>query len=165
MRIKQVRSCLRTDNRLEFCNNLFDKVCRNSGIKRHKTCPYTPHQNGMSERMNQTIMDKVRSMLVETSLDAEFWAEAASTAVYIINRSPTSATWSEVPEAIWTGANPRYDHLKRFGCVAYIHTIADKICPRATKGIFLGYAQRTKGFRVWLLDEEKVVISKDVIFH
>lgn len=49
--------------------------------------------------------------------------------------------------------------------MAYIHTIAYKICPRATKGIFLGYAKGTKGFRVWLLDEEKVVISKDVIFH
>lgn len=77
----QKLKCLRTDNMLEFCNNLFDKVCRDSGINRHKTCPYTPIQNGVSERMNQTIMDKVRSMLVETGLDAEFWAEAASTAV------------------------------------------------------------------------------------
>ena len=157
--------CLRTDNGLEFCNHSFDKVCKESGIKRHKTCPYTPQQNGVSERMNQTIMDKVRSMLVEIGLDAKFWAEAASTAVYVINRSPASAIGFEVPEAIWTGSDPRYDHLKRFGCVAYVHTVADKISPRATKGIFLGYAEGTKGFRVWLLNEEKVITSKDVIFH
>ena len=161
----QKLKCLRTDNGLEFCNHLFDKVCRDSGIKRHKTCPYTPQQNGVSERMNRTIMDKVRSMLVETGLDAEFWAEAASTAVYIINRSPMSATGFKVSEATWTGTDPSYSHLKRFGCVAYVHTVADKISPRATKGIFLGYAQGTKGFRVWLLDDEKVVISKDVVFH
>lgn len=64
--------CLRTDNGLEFCNNLFDKACRDSRVKRHKTCQYTPQQNGVSERMNQTIIDKVRSMLHETGLGAEF---------------------------------------------------------------------------------------------
>ncbi|CAA7059578.1 unnamed protein product [Microthlaspi erraticum] len=52
--------CLRTDNGLEFCNTLFDDLCRKSGIKRHRTCTYTPQQNGVSERMNRTIMDKVR---------------------------------------------------------------------------------------------------------
>lgn len=128
--------CLRTDNGLEFCNNLFDKACRDSGVKRHKTCQYTPQQNGVSERMNRTIIDKVRSMLHETGFGAEFWAEAASTAVYIINRSPGSAIDFEVPEAAWTGAEPRYDHLRRFGCISYVHTLADKISPRATKGSF-----------------------------
>lgn len=64
--------CLRTDNGLEFCNNLFDKACRDSRVKRHKTCQYTPQQNGVSERMNRTIIDKVRSMLHETGLGAEF---------------------------------------------------------------------------------------------
>ncbi|CAA7014732.1 unnamed protein product [Microthlaspi erraticum] len=67
--------CLRTDNGLEFCNTLFDDLCRKSGIKRHRTCTYTPQQNGVSERMNRTIVDKVRSMLVETGLGQEFWAE------------------------------------------------------------------------------------------
>ena len=64
--------CLRTDNGLEFYNSRFDKVCRDTGVKRHKTCPYTPQQNGVSERMNRTIMDKIRSMLHETGLGAEF---------------------------------------------------------------------------------------------
>lgn len=157
--------CLRTDNGLEFCNNAFDKICKDTGVKRHKTCPYTPQQNGVSERMNRTIMDKVRSMLHETGLGAEFWAEAASTAVYVINRSPGSAINFDIPEELWSGSEPRYEHLRRFGCVSYVHTVADKISPRATKGVLLGYALGTKGYRVWLLDEEKVVISKDVVFN
>lgn len=106
--------CLRTNNGLEFCNNQFDKVCKDSGIKRHKTCPYTPQQNGVSEQMNRTIMDKVRSMLVETGLGAEFWAEAASTAVYVINRSHVSSIGFEVPEALWQDqiqATNIYRHL------------------------------------------------------
>lgn len=50
--------------------------------------------------MNRTIMDKVQSMLHETGLGEKFWAEAASTAVYIINRSPGSVIDFEVPEAL-----------------------------------------------------------------
>lgn len=111
-----------------------------------------------------TIMDKVRSMLHETGLGVEFWAEAASTAIYIINRLPGFAIDFEVPEALWKGSEPRYDHLRRFGCIAYVHTIADKISPRATKGVLLEYALGTKGYRVWLLEDEKVVVSKDVVF-
>ena len=52
--------CLHTDIGLKYCNNQFDEVCR---FKRHRTCTYTPQQNRVSERMNHTIMDKVRSML------------------------------------------------------------------------------------------------------
>lgn len=102
---QQKLKCLRTDNGLEFCNSLFEKVCKDTGVKHHKTCPYTPQQNGVFEPMNQTIMDKVRSMLHETSLGEEFWAEAAPTAVYIINRSPGSDINFEVPEALWSRQN------------------------------------------------------------
>lgn len=142
-----------------------DALCKESGIKRHKTCPYTPQQNGISERINHTIMDKVRAMLQETGLSGNFWAETASTAVYIINRSPNSSVGFDVLEERWTGSTPEYNHLRRFGCVAYIHHVQDKISPRAVKGILEGYAQGAKGYRVWLLEEKKIVVSKDVVFN
>lgn len=53
--------------------------------------------------MNRTIMDKVRAMLHETGLSGSFWAEAASTTVYLINRSPNASINFDVPEARWTG--------------------------------------------------------------
>ena len=73
--------CLRTDNGLEFCNKAFDDLWKSSGIKRHKTCAYTPQQNEVAERMNRTIMNKVRSMLAETGFRKQFWAETTLTAV------------------------------------------------------------------------------------
>ena len=82
---------LRTDNGLEFYNKEFDKFCETEGIQRHRTCVYTPQQNGVAERMNRTILNKVRSMLSESGLSKAFWAECASTAIYLINRSPSSA--------------------------------------------------------------------------
>ncbi|CAA7023985.1 unnamed protein product [Microthlaspi erraticum] len=152
--------CLRTDNGLEFCNTLFDDLCRKSGIKRHRTCTYTPQQNGVSERMNRTIMDKVRSMLVETGLGQEFWAEATSTAVYLINRTPNSTIEFQLPEERWSGQKPDLTHLRRFGCTAYVHTIQEKISPRAVKGTFLGYPFGVKGYRTTSSDQSTATQKK-----
>lgn len=66
---------LRTDNGLDFCNRLFDDYCKQAGIVRHRTCTYTPPQNGVAERLNKTIMNKVRCMLNESGLGPKFWAE------------------------------------------------------------------------------------------
>lgn len=55
--------CLRTDDGLEFCNIAFDNYCKLQGIERHMTCSYTPQQNGVAERMNKTLMEKVRCLL------------------------------------------------------------------------------------------------------
>ena len=52
---------LRTNNGLEFCSNEFNDFCKKEGISRHFTIPSTPQQNGAAERMNRTILEKVRS--------------------------------------------------------------------------------------------------------
>lgn len=52
--------CLRTDNGFEFCNSSFVSFCKEHGIER--TCTYTPQQNGVAERMNRIVMEKVRCL-------------------------------------------------------------------------------------------------------
>jgi len=156
---------LRTDNGLEFCNLKFDEFCKQNGIERHRTCTYTPQQNGVAKRMNRTLMEKVRCLLNESGLEEVFWAEAAATAAYLVNRSPASAVDHNVPEELWLDKKPGYKHLRRFGCIAYVHLDQGKLKPRALKGVFLGYPQGTKGYKVWLLDEEKCVISRNIVFN
>lgn len=157
--------CLRTDNGLEFCNLQFDNYCKESGIKRHRTCTYTPQQNGVSERMNITIMDKVRCMLAESGLDQSFWAEAASTTVYLINRSPNSSIEFKLLEEVWSGSKPDLHHLRRFGSSAYVHITEEKIGPRAIKGVFMDYPFGIKGYRVWIEEEGRCRTSRNVVFN
>lgn len=54
--------------------------------------------------------------------------------------------------------------MKRFGSVAYVHKDQGKLKPRSVKGVFLSYPIGVKGYRVWLIEEKKCVISKNVIF-
>ena len=59
---------LSTDNGGEFCSKEFEEFCKKCGIARQKTTPYTPQQNGVVERMNKTLMERVRSMLSSVGL-------------------------------------------------------------------------------------------------
>ena len=156
---------LTTNNGLEFCNYKFDKLCKESCVKRNHTCTYTPQQNDVSERMNRTIMDKVRSMLAETGLGPEFWADASSTAVYLINRTPGSSIEFELPEERWLGGKVNLSHLRKFGCSAYVHRVQEKTSPRAVKDVFVGYPFGVKGYRVWIEDDGKCTTSRNVVFH
>lgn len=110
-------------------------------------------------------MDKVRSMLAETGLGSEFWGEATSTAVYLINRTLGSSIDFELPEERWSGGKVDLSHLRRFGCSAYVHKVQEKTSPRAIKGVFVGYPFRVKGYRVWIQEEGKCTTSRNVVFH
>ena len=79
---------LRTYNGLEFCSNEFNDFCKKEGISRHLTIPRTPQQNGVAEKMNRTILERVHCMLSHFGLRKSFWAEAASMTCYLINHSP-----------------------------------------------------------------------------
>ena len=138
--------------------------CTKHGIIRHRTCLYTPQQNGIAERFNRTILDKVRCMLIQSGLPGKFWAEAASTACYLINRSPTSAIGNKIPNELWNMHSVSYSHLKVFGCIAFAHTKQSKLEPRALKCIFIGYPEGIKGHKLWCPDKKKVIVSRDVVF-
>jgi hypothetical protein len=68
---------------MEFCSNEFNDYCSNEGIVRQHIIPL------FIERMNRTIISRARCMLSHAGMSRRFWAEAASTACYLINMSPS----------------------------------------------------------------------------
>jgi transposase InsO family protein len=112
--------CVRSDNSGEYLGP-FDEYCRSQGIKHQKTVKKTPQQNGVAERMNRTLVERMRCMLSHAKLPRSFWGEAMMTAVDLINLSPSVPLNGEVPEKIWSGKNVSYDHLRVFGCRAFVH--------------------------------------------
>jgi hypothetical protein len=47
--------------------------------------PYSPPQNVIIKRRNQTVMGAARSMLKAKDLPGTFWGEAITTVVYVLN--------------------------------------------------------------------------------
>ena len=105
---------LRTDNGGEYTSKEFSNYLKNEGIRHEFTIPKNPEQNGVAERLNRTLVECVRSMLIDAHLPHKFWAEALSTAVFLRNRSETSAVPRMTPFQAWNGKKPSVSNLKVF---------------------------------------------------
>ena len=89
--------------------------------------------------MNNTLVEKVRCILLSSNLSKHFWVEAVVAAAYLINRSPSLALEFKTPQEVWSGKPPDLSNLKIFGCPAYAHISQGKLEPKAVKGYFIGY--------------------------
>ena len=107
-------------------------------------------------------------MLHDQSLPFFLWAEACSTAVYLQNRSPHRVLGSKTPEEVFTGKKPDVSRFRIFGCVTYSHVSEEKrtkLEPTAEKGIFVGYSETSKAYRIYILALRKTVLRRDVRFE
>lgn len=160
---------LRTDQGTEYCNKTLSDYLKKAGIIHQTTCPYSPSQNGVSERANRTIFEKARAMLQDSQLPDRYWGEAVMTAIYLKNRSPTSALSGGIPECEWTGSDKLdLSHLRVFGCVAYSHVPNQKrrkLDAKAKQHIFVGYGETCKGYRlIDPVNPRRVIYSRSVVF-
>ena len=137
-------------------------TARTKGIRIEYTVPKTSELNGLAERMNPMIMEKVRSMLSHAKLPESYSVEAMYTIVYPINRSPSVPLKGDVPQRVSTGKDISYQHLRVSGCMAYMHVAKDKRSKLNNKSkscIFMGYSEDEFGYRLWDLINKKVVRS------
>jgi hypothetical protein len=136
---------LRTNNGGEFTS-----YCVNEGVQRHYSTPYSPQQNGVVERHNQTVVGMARALLKQRGMPAVFWGEAVVTTVYILNRSSTKALNGGTPYEAWLGCKPTVSHLRVFGCLAFGKELGHigKLDDRSTPGVFIGYAEGSKAYRI-----------------
>lgn len=156
----------RTDNGGEYCNNNLLNYFKSTGIQHQTSVPYSPQQNGKAERLNRTIIEKARCLLIESGLPNKFWAEAVYTSVYVLNRLPTRCI-ERTPEEIWTGKKPTVKYMKIFGCKAFSHVPVEKrkkLDPKAIPCIFVGYSLDSKAYRIYNVEKKEIFISRDVQF-
>lgn len=144
-------SRFRCDNGREYTSKEMIQAFQEKGIHIEYTIRYTPQQNGVAERMNRTILDKARCMVLHSKLDKSYWSEAVLSAIYIINRSPTAALEDVVPAELWYNKRPDVRKLKVFGCTAYMHIPRElnprKFDSRSKKCIMMGYTDNGYGVR------------------
>jgi len=129
---------------------------------------FTSEQNGVAQRKNRTLEKMARTMMQEKNLPSTFWAEAIYTSVYLLNRCPTKAVENKTPFEAWSGGwKPSVNHLRIFGSICYAHVpreMRHKLEEKGEKCVFVGYSSKSKGYRLFSLKRNKVIISRDVIF-
>ncbi|KAI3771634.1 hypothetical protein L6452_02800 [Arctium lappa] len=146
-----VRS-IRSDHGTEFKNSSLNNFFENKGISHNFSSVRTPQQNGVAERRNRTIIEAARSMLRDSHLPTQFWAEAVNTACFTQNRSLIIKRFGKTAYELFVGRKPSISFLHIFGCQCFILNNRDqlgKFDPKADDGIFLGYSSISKAYRVF----------------
>jgi transposase InsO family protein len=170
LKIQGISTKVRTlhcDNGGEFISNKFESQLKELGIKLQRTPTYTPEYNGVAERLNRTILEMIRAMLISSQMSRSFWAEAAFHAVYLKNRLPTSSNQNKSPYEILYNKVPRLGHLKPFGSKVFLYTqkrFRDKLTSKSVEANFIGMVEDTQIYRLWIPTKNIVTTSKDVIF-
>ena len=80
---------------------------------------------------------------------------------------PHSALDSKTPKEVFTGKKPDVSHFTVFGCSIYFHVLKakrSKLDAFGKKGMFLGYNETSKAYRVYVPGQREVEICFDVTF-
>lgn len=156
----------RSDNGGEYTSEEFKRFCKEAGIVLDYVPSYTPQLNGVSERMNRTLCDKMRAMLNDSELDQKYWGEALLTATYLTNRTSTETLQGRTPYELWYRRKPDLSHLRVFGCRAYSHIPkpirGSKLADRGQPLTMIGYTENA--YRLFDEKTGKIIASRNVIF-
>ena len=149
----------RSDRGGEFMSAEFSTILEEYGITRETSAPYTPQQNGLAERMNQTLVGGARAMLQHSGLSRGFWAEALDTATHVFNRAPRKGLGWRTPYELLFGRIPDVSHLRVFGCSVWVHQEKGKKWdPNSKAMVFIGYEPGSKAYRIWNPESRSVVL-------
>ena len=86
-------------------------------------------------------------------------------AIYVQNRYPHVKLDDQTPQEAWSGQKPTVSHLKVFSTVAYAHVPDQrrtKLEDKSQKYIFIGYDEKTKGYKLFDPISKKVIVSRDI---
>ena len=91
---------LRSDNGGEYTSGEFKGYLTDASIQHQFSVPGRPEQNGVAERMNKTLMEKARSLMLQVDMTGSLWAEAVNHACWLINMSLSTTIDLQIPKEV-----------------------------------------------------------------
>src|ERR1700678_315773 len=152
---------LRSDRGGEYLSVEFSAHLKKVGTVRRLTAHDTPEHNGVAERLNRTLLEKVRPMLHESDLPKFLWAEATAHAVYLKNRTWTRTIGDTTPFELLNGHKPSVGNLQPWGCKVRVHnTTGTKLDGRSSIRRWRGFDAETRnGHRIYWPERRRVSVE------
>jgi hypothetical protein len=138
------------------------------------TVPYSPEMNGPAERSGGMLIKRARALIKEGKLPEKLWPEAVTTAVYLLNRTPTKVgdnwiiPWDEA-RAYLQGDKPKTSlaNVRLYGALVYCRSQhipkLEKMRSRAEIGYLVGYVA-SNIWKVWMPQYGAVRMVRDAVF-
>jgi len=163
--LKVKRVCL--DCAKEYVSHDLKAWYDNKGITSEKTAPYSSQQNCKAERANSYIMERVRAALLDAGAEEELWAEALSSVIHLLNRSPKAGQDVTLLEAL-TGRRPNVKGFRVRGSRARALKPKQqqrKLEPKTDVGCFVGNTVAEKAYHILEDDSQKIFERRDVLME
>jgi hypothetical protein len=143
-------SCLHCDRGGEYLDRNFLDFLDENGTNWKVTVHDMPEDNGVAERLNRTLMEKVRTLLIASGLPLFLWGEALLHAVWLRNRTSTRALDGMMPYEAVNGNIPDLSDLSEWGCNVWVHDRkTGKIMTRTKAARWVGYDLHSNGHRIY----------------
>lgn len=101
-------------------------------------------------------------------MSSKYWGEAVVTALYLENQLPCKTIGMKTLFELWYARPPSHDHIRTFGCAAFVHIPhhkrQGKFGPTAVQGVLLGYCKGTRNYCVLDPVDLKIIVSHEVTF-
>jgi transposase InsO family protein len=158
---------LRSDRGGEYLNQEFSDHLRKAGTTRKLTVHDTPEYNGVAERLNRTILNKVRAMLHDSDLPKFLWGEATKHAVYLKNCTWTRTLGETTPFEILNNKKPDLSNIHPWGCKVRVHDAGgSKLDGRSRIGRWMGLDEETgDGHRIYWPEKRTITVERSVKFN
>ena len=158
--------CLHMDQGGEYLSEAFITFLDEKGIEWKLNVHDTPEQNGVAERLNHTLIEKVCAMMILSQLPCNLWGEALMHAVWLKNRTWTRALPKGVTlYELVMGDAPVLCDTPIWGTTVWVHdTSLGKLGIWATKGCWIRYDLNSDGHRVYWRDAGNVTVEHSVVF-
>jgi hypothetical protein len=159
-----------SDNGTEIKNDTMTAFFTSQGTLQTFSTPYTPQHNSIVERKNRTVIDGTCAIMHHAGAYPQLYGEAMACFVYVLNRTTNSRSELITPREHRTGIKPDVSYFHVWGCDVYYHHRKKhrqhKFDAKGITGIFVGYDEDNASYyRVFNVDDEEVIITRDVIFH
>ncbi|CAI7843539.1 unnamed protein product [Closterium sp. NIES-53] len=156
---------LHSDRGGEFSSALLGAFCRAQGIRQTFTLPASPQQNGIAERRIGMVMDVARTSMIHAAAPHFLWPFAVQYAAHQLNLQPRVSLLETSPTLLWTGKVGDASAFRVWGSRAFVRDLsADKLSPRATPCVFIGFPPDAPGWQLYHPTSRRVLSSQDVTF-
>ncbi|CAI7797776.1 unnamed protein product [Closterium sp. NIES-53] len=153
----------------EYRSNEFTTHLQERGIRRLFSLPHAHQQNGIAERLNRTLQEKMRALLAQAQLGPLYWPFAMDHATVLHNLLSSSALPNNAsPYLLWTGKLGTTKLLRVFGCVVQYRPPTaplGKFDQRAKWGLHLGIEKQYLAWRIMDYRSRLLVPARDCIFY
>ncbi|CAI7793159.1 unnamed protein product [Closterium sp. NIES-53] len=156
---------LHSDRGGEFSSARLGAFCRAQGIRQTFTLPASPQQNGIAERRIGMVMDVARTSMIHAAAPHFLSSFAVQYAAHQLNLQPRVSLPETSPTLLWTGKVGDASAFRVWGSRAFVRDFsADKLSPRATPCVFLGFPPDAPGWQFYHPTSRRVLSSLDVTF-